>query len=80
METLVDKIWGDYLDANQNVNNGKSLHGRFYITTEQLSTYELAKINAIESELVVLFAFSVAVAVVLPFKLSIPSAKFSKLA
>ena len=37
------------LDANQNVNNGKSFHGKFYITTEQLNTYEIAKINSVET-------------------------------
>ena len=37
------------LDANQNVNNGKSFHGKFYITTEQLNTYETAKINSVET-------------------------------
>ena len=37
------------LDSNQNVNNGKSFHGKFYITTEQLNTYETAKINSVET-------------------------------
>ena len=29
---------------------GKTLNGRFYITTDQISTYEIAKINAIDAE------------------------------
>ena len=38
------------LNSDQNINKGKTLNGRFYITTEQIGTYELAKINAIEAE------------------------------
>ncbi|MDE6285310.1 MAG: hypothetical protein K2M17_06145, partial [Bacilli bacterium] len=37
------------LDANQNKNKGKTFNGKFYITTEQESTHEAAKINSIET-------------------------------
>ncbi|MDE6284599.1 MAG: fibronectin type III domain-containing protein [Bacilli bacterium] len=35
------------LDSDQNINMGKALNGSFYITTEQVATYELATINSI---------------------------------
>ncbi|MDE6284321.1 MAG: fibronectin type III domain-containing protein [Bacilli bacterium] len=37
------------LDSDQKANMGKELCGRFYITTEQVATYELAEINTVES-------------------------------
>ncbi|MDE6284144.1 MAG: hypothetical protein K2M17_00140 [Bacilli bacterium] len=39
------------LDSDQNANQGKVLNGRFYITTEQAPTYELAEINTLETNI-----------------------------
>ena len=38
------------LNSDQNLNMGKSLNGRFYITTDEVSTYELAKVYSIDAD------------------------------
>ncbi len=37
------------LDSDQNANAGKNLTGRLYITQEQMNSYELTEINAIDA-------------------------------